>query len=138
MIFVCRGSTTYTDIRTCHDLMLRLDLQNVQNSTKGQKTKTLDPSKSTTAESGDQNHTDAQNKKSETNQNVNKELGAKNSNVGGRPTRSTRNPKPIYVDSIATSGPPPHPGFSAYPKAWSATPSEIQAINMSIVGSRST
>ena len=44
-------------------------------------------------------------------------------NLPSRPVRSTRNPNPVYVDSIACD-------FS--PAAWSATDAEIEALNNSI------
>ena len=54
----------------------------------------------------------------------------------GRPQRSTRNPSPLYVDSI---GPPPMPPFLAgnsnnfnHPKTWSASKEEMDQINNSI------
>ena len=62
-----------------------------------------------------------------------------------RPTRSTRNPSPIYVDSLSLSpstGPPPHRAFSPSSrpesnatKAWSASPEDLSFINRSISGS---
>ena len=58
----------------------------------------------------------------------------KHSKVGGRnPTRSTRNPNPLYVDSMQFSGPPPHLGFPTA-KSWSASTQELAAINASIGG----
>ena len=58
------------------------------------------------------------------------------SNFGGKPTRSTRNPNPIYVDSLRTSGPPPYPGFppptSWSPYPWSASPEDIAELNRRI------
>ena len=53
-----------------------------------------------------------------------------NSNGGGK--RSTRNPNPVYVASI--TGPPPRLGFPRQ-KAWSASASELEEINRSIVTS---
>ena len=55
-----------------------------------------------------------------------------NSNVGGKPIRSTRNPNPVYVDAIQihSPGPPPHSGFSnSTPRAWSASQAEIAELN---------
>ena len=49
----------------------------------------------------------------------------------GRPARSTRNPNPIYVDSISVSGPPPKLGFPP-PAAWSASATDLEEINRSI------
>ena len=46
------------------------------------------------------------------------------------PRRSTRNPNPIYVDSIMT-GPPPTPPFTT-PRAWTASGEELAWLNQSI------
>ena len=46
-----------------------------------------------------------------------------------RPVRSTRNPNPLYVDSL--SGPPPFAPFHR-PRAWTASGEELAAINNSI------
>ena len=51
-----------------------------------------------------------------------------------RPIRSSRNANPIYVDSVATRGPPPHLGFPVVPKIWSASSAELEMINRSIGG----
>ena len=48
-----------------------------------------------------------------------------NSNVGGRPTRTTRNPNPYYVDAMSWS-----------PQPWSASQTEVDALNKSISLSR--
>ena len=73
-----------------------------------------------------------------------KQTDALNSNTGGRIPRSTRNPNPLYVDAIASSGlpthfkstgPPPGPSFiSRKPSGGSATPEELLEINNSING----
>ena len=60
------------------------------------------------------------------------------SNVGAksRPTRSTRNPNPSYIDSI--TGPPPRLGFPSSPitltshTPWSASEAEIASLNRQI------
>ena len=54
-----------------------------------------------------------------------------NSNERGK--RSTRNPRPIYVDSMECSGPPPFRGFPVN-RTWSASEAELAAINQSIRG----
>ena len=49
-----------------------------------------------------------------------------------RTVRSTRNPNPIYVDSL-TLGPPPSLGFPANSdRMWSASPAELAVIQRSI------
>ena len=54
-----------------------------------------------------------------------------------RPVRSTRNPNPLYVDSISVSGPPPKLGFPpSKPAAWSASRSDLAEINNSISARR--
>ena len=77
------------------------------------------------------------------------ESKGENSNVGGkRSARTTRNPNPIYVDSI---GPPPFPAFNqtagnsneiTLPQMlqtpWSATREELAVLNRQIGGTRST
>ena len=55
-------------------------------------------------------------------------------NSNSRPVRSTRNPVPLYVDSIDFNGPPPFRGFPEL-RTWSASASELDSINASI-GSR--
>ena len=50
-----------------------------------------------------------------------------------RTVRSTRNPNPIYVDSMEFSGPPPFRGFPVN-RTWSASAADLEAINQSIRG----
>ena len=50
-----------------------------------------------------------------------------------RPARSTRNPSPLYVDSLEFSGPPPFRGFPSN-RSWSASAADLEAINRSIRG----
>ena len=54
---------------------------------------------------------------------------APNSNESGKPTRTTRNPNPRYVDSI--TGPPPKLGFPLKP-TWTASQADLDNINKSI------
>ena len=95
--------------------------------------------------------------------NLNPSAGNSNSNVSGKPIRSTRNPAPNYIDSIIaaidfskpppqmagnskitssestaaepvpSTGPPPFRGF--HQEMWSASASDLNVINQSIAGS---
>ena len=53
--------------------------------------------------------------------------------VGGssRPTRSTRNPNPVYIDEISLTGPPHFKPFISR-KPWSASAAEVDELNRTI------
>ena len=65
---------------------------------------------------------------------INKQDGIIKPPNSNRPIRSTRNQSPNYVDSVelSSSGPPPVPAFPKAPRPWSASASEIAALNASI------
>ena len=62
----------------------------------------------------------------------NKQIGTRDdvnheTSIPDRPQRSTRNPNPIYVDSLRLQAPP---------RAWSASESDLQWLNASITSQR--
>ena len=110
----------WRDLKVAH---MRSDAQEAERPKRGRPSKISKPAESGTTSTNEVNKVS---REAIVSPNVNKD-----SNEGGKPKRSTRNPNPVYVDSIVT-GPPPQLAFPHKPQAWSASPEDIRAINEGI------